>query len=332
MLATLMGCAGCDSRTGGLQGAVGVDGSSTVFPLAEAVAEEFMRDHPGVRVTVGVSGTGGGFGKFVRGETDLSNASRPIKPDEMEAADAAGIGFVELPVAYDGLAVVVHPSNTWAECLTVGELRRIWAPGSRVHSWAQVRAGFPDRPLVLYGPGTDSGTYDYFTKSVVGEEGASRTDFSSSEDDNVLVQGVAGDATALGYFGLAYYLNNADRLKLVAVDSSAAEGPPTAARCVVPTFETVGNGTYVPLARPEFIYVRTTSLERPAVRTFVEAFLAFAPSLASEVGMVPLLPEAYALVRARLDARTEGSAFQDVRPGTSVGRVLSAGNAAPARR
>ncbi len=326
----LSGCAGCDSRSGdGLQGEVRVDGSSTVFPLAEAVAEEFMRDHPGVRVTVGVSGTGGGFGKFVRGETDVSNASRAIKPDEIAPAAAAGIGFVELPIAYDGLAVVVHPSNTWATCLSVAELRRIWEPGSSINSWAQVRAGFPDVPLDLYGPGTDSGTYDYFTEAIMGESGASRTDFSASEDDNVLVQGVAGDAEALSFFGLAYYAANAERLTLVAVDSTTA-GAPDPRRCVLPSVQTVGDGSYVPLARPEFIYARTSSLDRPAVRAFAEAFLTFAPELAEEVGMVPLLAETYALVRARLDARTEGSVFQNVRPGTSVGSVLAGAAQTPA--
>ena len=329
LAAGLAGCAGCDGGSAdGLRGEVAVDGSSTVFPLAEAVGEEFMRDHPAVRVTIGVSGTGGGFGRFVRGETDVSNASRAIKPDEIEPAAAAGIGFVELPVAYDGLAVVVHPSNTWATCLSVAELKRIWEPGSRLDSWAEVRPGFPDEPLVLYGPGTDSGTYDYFTEAVIGESGASRTDFSASEDDNVLVQGVAGDRGSLGFFGLAYYTANAATLRLVGVDSTTA-GPPAPRRCVLPTVQTVGDGSYVPLARPEFIYVRTTSLNRPAVARFAEAFLTFAPALAEEVGMVPLLPETYALVRARLDARTEGSVFQDVRPGTSVGTVL--GGAPPGR-
>lgn len=326
----LGGCAGCDGRArDGLQGEVRVDGSSTVFPLAEAVAEEFMRDHPGVRVTVGVSGTGGGFGKFVRAETDVSTASRAIQPDEIAAAAAAGLPFVELPVSYDGLAVVVHPSNTWAECLSVAELRRIWEPGSTVRRWSEVRPGFPDLPLDLYGPGTDSGTYDYFTAAVVGESGASRTDFSSSEDDNVLVQGVAGDAEALSFFGLSYVRENAERLRVVAVDSSTT-GPADPARCVLPTVETVGNGTYVPLARPEFIYVRLTSLDRPAVRAFAEAFLAYAPTLAEEVGMVPLLPETIALVRQRLDARTVGSIFQNIRPGTGIRTVLRAAMGAPA--
>ena len=329
----LAGCAGCDGRaTDGLQGEIRADGSSTVFPLSEAVAEEFMRDHPGVRVTVGVSGTGGGFGRFGRGETDISNASRPIKADEIDKATAGGVSFVELPVAYDGLAIIVHPTNTWATCLSVAELKAIWEPGSQVRSWAQVRPGFPDRALVLYGPGTDSGTYDYFTEVIVGEGGASRTDFSASEDDNVLVQGVGGDAGALGFFGLAYYEANADRLGLVGVDSTTA-GPAQAARCVRPTPETVSDGRYAPLARPEFIYVRTSSLERPAVRAFVDTYLALAPALAREVGAVPLPPATMAAVRARLAARTEGSAFSAVEAGTRVDDVLrgSPSPAAPSR-
>ena len=319
-LSGLTGCAGCDSRSeGGLRGTVRADGSSTVFPLAEAVAEEFMRDHPGVRATVGVSWTGGGFAAFGRGETDISTASRPIKSEEIRAA--AGIGFIELPVAYDGLAVVVHPENTWATCLSVAELKAIWEPGSRIQSWAQVRPGFPDRTLVLYGPGTDSGTYDYFTEAVVGEDGASRTDYSVSEDDNVLVQGVEGDEGSLGFFGLAYYEANAERLGLVGVDSTTA-GPAQAARCVSPTVETVSDGRYAPLARPEFVYVRTSSLARPAVATFVETFLALAPDLAGEVGAVPLPPATMALVRARFASRTEGSAFSGIPAGTRVDAVL----------
>ena len=319
----LAGCAGCDRRAAdGLRGEVRVDGSSTVFPLAEAVAEEFMRDHPGVRATVGVSGTGGGFAAFGRGETDVSNASRPIKASEIAAAQAGGVSFVELPVAYDGLAVVVHPENTWATCLSLAELKAIWEPNSQVRSWAQVRPGFPDREIVLYGPGTDSGTYDYFTEVVVGEDGASRTDYSVSEDDNVLVQGVEGDAGALGFFGLAYYEANAERLGLVAVDSTTT-GPSQAARCVSPSAETVSDGRYAPLARPEFIYVRTSSLADPAVAAFVETFLALAPDLAREVGSVPLPPATMALVRARFAARIEGSAFSGVPAGTRIDAVLA---------
>ena len=320
----LAGCAGCDGRaTDGLTGEVRADGSSTVFPLSEAVAEEFMRDQPGVRVTVGVSGTGGGFGRFGRGETDISNASRPIKVDEIEKAAEGGVSFIELPVAYDGLAVVANPGNTWATCLSVAELKAIWEPGSRVDSWADVRPGFPDLPLVLYGAGTDSGTYDYFMEVIVGGDGGSRTDYSASEDDNVLVQGIEGDEGALGFFGLAYYEASADRLSLVGVDSTTT-GPARADRCVRPTPETVSDGRYAPLARPEFIYVRTSSLQRPAVRAFVDTFLDLADELAREVGAVPLPPATMALVRARLAARTEGSAFSGVEAGTRIDEVLGA--------
>ena len=332
LLLAVSGCAGCDGRpTDGLQGDVRSNGSSTVGPLAEAVAEEFMRDNPGVRVTVGVSGTGGGFGKFARGESDISNASRPIKPEEIADAAAGGVTFVELPVAYDGLAVVVHPENTWATCLSLGELKAIWEPESAVDSWADIRPGFPDREIVLYGPGTDSGTYDYFTGAVVGEEGESRTDFAASEDDNVIVQGVEGDVGALGFFGLAFYEANAERLRLVAVDSTAS-GPPRPARCILPTAETVSDGRYAPLARPEFIYVRTSSLANPAVATFVETFLALAPDLAREVGAVPLPPATMALVRARFTSRTEGSAFSGIPAGTRVDAVLNSASAPPTPR
>ena len=330
-LSGLSGCAGCDRRASdGLRGEVRADGSSTVFPLSEAVAEEFMRDHPGVRVTVGVSGTGGGFGRFGRGETDVSNASRPIEADEIEKTTASGVSFIELPVAYDGLAVVANPENTWATCLSVAELKAIWEPGSQIESWAQVRPGFPDRPLILYGPGTDSGTYDYFTEAVVGGDGGSRTDYSASEDDNVLVQGIEGDVGALGFFGLAYYEASADRLSLVGVDPTTA-GPARLGNCVQPTPATVSDGRYAPLARPEFIYVRTSSLQRPAVRAFIETYLNLADELAREVGAVPLPPATMNLVRARLAARTEGSAFTNVESGTRVDEVLRA-SSAPASR
>ena len=320
LLALLQGCAGCEDRAeDGLRGTVRVDGSSTVFPITEAVAEEFMRDHPGVRVTVGVSGTGGGFAKFVRGEIDISDASRAIKATEARQAAAAGIEYIELPVAYDGLAIVVHPDNDWVECLTVEELRRIWEPGSDVQSWRDVRSSFPDRPLKLYGPGTDSGTYDYFTAAVNGEEGASRADFTASEDDNVLVQGIAGDEGSLGYFGLAYYEENAERLKLLGVDAGSG--------CTQPTARTVQEGDYQPLARPEFIYVNRASAADSAVAAFVRFYLEYAAPLAEEVGAVPLSEAAYALVTNRFQDRTTGSLFggeDGVAIGTRVAEVLRA--------
>lgn len=312
----LSGCAGCeDVDPTGLSGAVRADGSSTVFPLSEAVAEEFMRDHPAVRVTVGASGTGGGFAKFIRGETDISAASRSIETDEVEAARTAGVAFIELPVAYDGIAVVVHPTTDWVDCLTVEELRRIWAPGSEVDSWANVRSGFPDVELKLYGPGTDSGTYDYFTAAVMGEEGASRTDFTASEADNVLVQGVAGDEGALGYFGLAYYEENAAQLKLLAVDSGGG--------CVKPTPESVQSGRYSPLARTEFLYLNAERVNEPALDTFVRFYLDVASPLATEVGAVPLSEEGYAAVLRRYEARRTGSVFAG-QIGTRVTEVLAA--------
>ena len=311
----LASCAGCEEADpSGLSGAVRVDGSSTVFPLSEAVAEEFMRDHPGVRITVGASGTGGGFAKFARGETDASNASRAVEPDEAARLEAAGIPFVEVPVAYDGIAVVAHPETDWVDCLTLAELRSIWEPGSRVDTWADVRPGFPDVPVVLYGPGTDSGTYDYFTAAVNGEEGASRTDYTASENDNTLVQGVAGDPGALAYFGLAYVEENADRLKVIGVDSGDG--------CVRPSAETVQTGTYAPLARVEFVYVNAARADaNPALDAYVRFFLASAAPLAREVGAVPLSDAGYRLAAQRYAARTPGSAFAG-RVGARVEAVL----------
>ena len=318
-LGLLAGC-GSEPREGAdgdaLSGSVRVDGSSTVFPITEAVAEEFMQEEPGVRVTVGVSGTGGGFSKFLRDETDINDASRPIKPSELEEARANGIEFIELPVAYDGIAVVTNPGNDWVDCLTVDELRRIWEPGSEVNNWSEVRAGFPDQEITLYGPGTDSGTYDYFTEAVGGESGASRSDFTASEDDNVLVQGIAGDADALGFFGLAYYEENQSRLKLLGIDDG---DPSNGEGCIQPTLETVGNGTYQPLARPEFIYVNAARANDPAINAFVEFYLANAPALVREVGYVPLTDAAYELAVERFRAGTAGTLFE---AGAPVGITL----------
>ncbi|WP_412067975.1 PstS family phosphate ABC transporter substrate-binding protein [Rubrivirga sp. IMCC43871] len=322
-LLVIAGCAGCeDADPTGLAGAVTVDGSSTVFPLAEAVAEEFMRDHGGVRITVGASGTGGGFDKFARGETHASNASRVVKGEELEALGAAGVRFIELPVAYDGIAVVTHPASDWVECLTTDELRRIWEPTSAVETWADVRAGFPAVPIALYGPGTDSGTYDYFTEAITGEEGASRTDYTASEADNVLVQGVAGEEGSLAFFGLAYVSENPDRLKLLGVDSGDG--------CVVPTPETVQSGAYAPLARIEFVYVNAAEADRnPALDAYVRFFLAMAGPLATEVGAVPLSDEGYRLTTERYRTRSTGSVFAG-RVGTQVVEVLREA-AAPVR-
>jgi phosphate transport system substrate-binding protein len=277
---------GSDGETAGTQ-MVTVDGSSTVFPISEAVAEEFQLANQGTRVTVGVSGTGGGFQKFCRGETDVANASREISATEIEACKTAGVTYLELPVAYDGLAVVVHPENTWASSITVEELRRIWEPGAEgtITRWSQVRNGWPDREIHLFGAGVDSGTFDSFTESINGTAKASRGDYTSSEDDNLIVQGVAGDPNALGYFGYAYYEENRERLKLVAIDDGNAEngdGP------IAPSPETVRGGTYRPLSRPLFIYVSQQALARPEVRAFIDFHLNQGVPLVAEVGYVPL--------------------------------------------
>ena len=287
---------------------VRVDGSSTVYPITEAVAEEFQKTHPDVRVTVGVSGSGGGFKKFGMGETDISNASRPIKPSEVDLCSQHGVEYVELPVAYDGLAVVVNPQNNWASSITVAELKKLWRPEAQgtVMRWSDVRPGWPDEEIHLFGPGIDSGTYDYFTAAIVGKEHSSRGDFTSSEDDNVLVQGIATDRLALGFFGLAYYEENRERLKLLAVDDeddSNGKGP------ILPSQETVMDGTYQPLSRPIFIYVSTAALDRPEIADFVRFYLAHAAELVREVGYIPLSEEAYRLVQTRVDKRVIGSMF-----------------------
>ena len=298
----LAACGGGEGGAGqgGAAGAISADGSSTVFPITEAVAEEFMAETGGkVRVSVGMSGTGGGFKRFCAGETDISNASRPIKESEMEQCRAAGVEPVELAVASDGLAVVVNPANNFVQCLTVEELKKIWQPGSTVKSWSDIRAGFPNQPLKLYGPGTNSGTFDYFTEAVMGKEDASRADYTASEDDNVLVQGVSGDPSALGYFGYAYVAENQGKLKTVAVD--AGQG------CVQPTPQTVESGQYKPLSRPIFIYVKKASLQRPEVRQFVDFYLQSAPELVPQTGYIPLGQAGYQQSRQKFEQAANGT-------------------------
>jgi len=276
-----------------------LDGSSTVFPIAEAVAEEFQIANPEVRVTVGFSGTGGGFERFCAGETDISNASRPIDSEEAEACAAAGIEFTEIPVAWDGLSVIVNPANDFVTCLTVAELRRVWEPGSVVRTWRDVRPEWPAENIRLYGPGTDSGTFDYFTETVNGETGASRPDYQASEDDNILVQGVAGDRYSLGYFGYAYYTESADRLKLVEVDGGSG--------CVAPSDATIADGTYAPLSRPIYMYVKHAALARPEVNAFVTFLLTEAGELVPSTGYHPLSAQEYTDALARV-AAAAGSA------------------------
>jgi phosphate transport system substrate-binding protein len=290
---SLAACAGDAGGGTGLSGAVQIDGSSTVFPITEAVAEEYMAATGGnVRVTVAMSGTGGGFRRFCNGETDISNASRPMLPTEEAACAANGVQFVSLPVASDGMAIIVHPSNDFVQCLTVDELRRVWEPGSTIQRWSQVRPEWPDRPIRLYGPGTNSGTFDYFTEEITGQVGASRSDYTASEDDNVLVQGVGGDINSLGYFGYAYWTENQTRLKVVGVD--AGHG------CVTPTPQTIESDQYEPLSRPLFIYVNLEALGRPEVQSFVDFYLESAPELAGEVGYVPLSTARYGESRQEL--------------------------------
>jgi len=302
-----------------VEGSIAVDGSSTVYPITEAVGEEFQKANPKTKVTVGISGTGGGFKKFCAGETDISDASRPIKSSEIEACQKNNIEYIELPVAYDGLAVMVNPQNTWATSMTVKELKKLWEPEAqgKITRWNQVRPDWPDKEIHLFGPGTDSGTFDYFTEAINGKEKASRGDYQASEDDNVLVQGIATDPLALGYFGVAYYAENKDKLKLVAIDDEKDEngkGP------ILPTQETVEKGTYQPLARPLFIYVKKSSAERPEVQAFVKFYLDNAPKLVKEVGYIPLPAEAYTLAQARFEKRTLGSLFAS--GGSQVGLTI----------
>lgn len=289
---TLIGCSSQDDKAAGdekasqrLTGTVKIDGSSTVFPISQAAAEEFMIANPGVKVTVGESGTGGGFKKWANGETDISDASRPIKEEEIKAAKPNGIEPVEIPVAYDGIAVVVNKENTFVDKLTVDELKKIWEPNSKVKTWKDVRESFPAEPIKLYGPGTASGTFDYFTAEIIGEEGKSRTDYTQSEDDNVLVKGVQGDKGGLGYFGYAYYVENKENLKIVPID--AGKG------AVVPNETTINDGTYAPLSRPIYIYPSNKSLQKPEVKEFVKFYLETAKDLVKEVGYIPLPDEKY---------------------------------------
>ncbi len=300
-----------------------VDGSSTVFPITEAVSEEFQKEIKGVKVMVGISGTGGGFKRFCRGEIDISDASRPIKEKEITSCRETGVEFIELPVAYDGLAVIVNPKNTWVDHLTVAELKKIWAPESQgvITKWSQVRAGFPNEEIHLYGPGTDSGTFDYFTEVINGKSASSRGDYTASEDDNVLVEGVAGDVGGLGYFGLAYFEQNKDRLKLVPVDdenASNGQGP------ISPSLKTVMNNTYQPLARPIFIYVSTKSADRDAVKKFVNFYLENAAPLVEEVGYIPLAPESYKAALARFNMEIKGTVFANAKSlqGKSMVEIL----------
>ncbi len=292
LVLTLAACGGAEdpaasgeesASPSGLSGTIQIDGSSTVAPLSEAAAELFQEENPDVDVVVGTSGTGGGFEKFCAGDIDIADASRPIKDEEIAACEAAGIEYEEVTVANDGLAVVVNPENDWASCLTVEQLNAIWGPDSKVKSWKEVDPSFPDEPLELFGPGTDSGTFDYFTGEINGEEGASRTDYQPSEDDNVIVQGVQGSPGAMGYFGLSYVTQNEGAIKAVEIDGGDG--------CVAPSEETVLDGTYKPLSRPLFVYPSAQALERPEVKAFLEFYISNEKEIAEEALYVELSDE-----------------------------------------
>jgi phosphate transport system substrate-binding protein len=287
------------------QQVVKIDGSSTVFPVTEAVAEDFQKSTKGkYRVTVGISGTGGGFKKFCRGEIDISDASRPILKKEMDACKEAGVRYIELPVAFDALTVVIHPKNAFLKQLTVAELKKMWEPAAqgKIVSWNQVNPSWPGAPLKLFGAGADSGTFDYFTEAITGKSKSSRGDFTASEDDNVLVQGVSRDVNALGFFGFAYYVENQDKLKAVPIVNEKGEP-------VAPSMEAVLKGSYSPLARPIFIYVNVKSLDKPEVRQFVEYYMKHGAKLSREVKYVPLPERAYAHNLDMVGKKTVGTKF-----------------------
>ena len=303
LIALLAGVLGILPKSATAQ-VIQIDGSSTVFPVTEAVAEEFQKAKKGkVKVTVGIAGTGGGFKKFCRGETDISDASRPILKQEMETCKNAGIQYFELPVAYDALTVMVNPKNDWVKILTVPDLKKMWEPSAqgKVTNWNQIRSEWPNAPLKLFGPGADSGTFDYFTEAIVGKAKSSRGDFTASEDDNVLVQGIANDRNALGYFGFAYYVENQNKLKAVPIDGG--KGP------VGPSAKTVEDGTYQPLSRPIFIYVSKKSMDKPEVREFVEFYLKNASALVKEVKYVPLPQSVYTSGAEHLKKGKIGTVF-----------------------
>ncbi len=306
---------GCGPKKGSenagekLSGTVEIDGSSTVYPITEASAEEFRVENPKVKVTIGVSGTGGGFKKFVRSEIDIAEASRPIKKSEDSACAAAKIEYIELPIAYDGLAVVVNPQNNWVDYLTVEELKKIWEPDAqgKIVRWNQIRPNWPNEEIHLFGAGHESGTFDYFTEAIVGKTKASRGDYTASEDDNVLVQGISTDKFALGYFGLAYFTENKEKLKLIAIDDKNDEngkGP------ILASDETVMNGTYQPLSRPLFIYINKNNTDsNPSLDSFVNFYIDNAGELVPDAKYIPLSKEVYELVKKRFKEKKTGSVF-----------------------
>ncbi len=298
-------------------GRVRIDGSSTVYPVTEAVAEEYMNEFPSSKLTIGVSGTGGGFKKMLRKEVDITNASRPITKKEVDQLKAKGIDFLEFPVAYDGLAIVVHPQNDFIDHITVAELKKIWSPEAQgvVTRWSQIREEWPNQEIHLFGAGTASGTFDYFTEAIVGKPRSSRGDYTASEDDNVLVQGVSTDPYALGFFGIEYYLQNRDRLKLIPVDDKNDENGEGA---IYPSTETIKDGTYQPLSRPLFVYALKESLAKESVKSFLDFYLDNVSELVRDVGYIPLSDETYELLNKRLLEEKTGSLFVDLESNVGI--------------
>ncbi|HUE72923.1 MAG TPA: PstS family phosphate ABC transporter substrate-binding protein [Pirellulaceae bacterium] len=326
LLTAAVSCGGCNSDRGGaanstttaggsaagekLTGKIAIDGSSTVFPVMEAIAEEFRNVQPSVQAPIGIAGTGGGFKKFCRGDTDISNASRPILEEEMTLAKENGIEYIELPICFDALTVAVHKDNDWVDAITVDELKKIWEPEAegKVMRWNQVRPEWPNEEFKLYGAGTDSGTFDYFTEAICGKAKSSRTDFTPSEDDNTLVQGIEGNKYSLGYIPYAYYQPNTDKMTALKIDWKPDDelGP------IGPSAETVVNGTYNPLSRPMFLYINKKSAERPEVKAFVEFLFDNIKELSTEVGYMPLPDKAYEMGRARFEQLQTGTGFGGV--------------------
>jgi len=302
-----------------LSGTVQVDGSSTVYPLTEAVAEEFSGEHGSVRVPVGVSGTGGGFKKFCSNTVEMIGASRPVKPAESEQCAKQGVTFIDIPIAYDAITIIVHPKNNWISSITLSELKKIWEPAAqgKITRWNHLRPEWPDQPIRLFGPGIDSGTFDYFTEAVVGKEDASRGDYTSSETDDVIVKGVAGDQYALGFLGLAYFEENKSTLKALPVDAEKGKGPQA------PTKENVLSGNYAPLSRPLFLYINRKALTRPEVSAFGNFFIKQSAALAEEVGLLPLVEKTYDLVSKRLSDPNAKAPLPTLTPGQDIMEVLT---------
>lgn len=324
-VAAIVGCgqSGTDQTSGGtggggensnLTGSISIDGSSTVFPISQALAEMFMDENPGVKVTVNLSGTGAGFKKLIADEIDIAGASRPVEEGEFKSLKDKKIEFVEVPVAFDGLTVVVNPKNNWVDFLTVAELKKIWESGSTVKTWKDIRPTWPDRPIKLFGPGTDSGTFDYFTEAVCGKKGNSRADYTASEDDNQLVQGVAGEEFGLGYFGFAYYEQSMDKLKVVPIDGGKG--------AITPSKESIMDGSYQPLSRPLFLYVKRAALDRPEVSALLDFFFADPAKVVEAAKYIPFNPADYATIKGFVKEHSLGTRFMGAQSGNHISEAL----------